>query len=266
MERRKFTLIELLVVVAIIGILASLLLPSLTRARAVAKTAVCGSNQKQIGIAFINYSTSYNDQLPAPLEGSYTWDDHLSFFDGRDIPDSWNFTGGNSSGSWGGTFKYEDWGNKNAMYLCPVDPGTQDGIRATRSYTVNSGTPNNWHSSRGAIMSGWWVDNNALNPWSLKLAAIDAPDTAVLMGEVSNTEGDFPPLLGHNNHNAYSGNSFKTAFEDQPIKHGRKLSQNWLYSDLHVSFQSYHTLNGDSGKYLFGDSGDVRGTYLDCKE
>lgn len=55
---KKFTLIELLVVVAIIGILASMLLPSLSRAREVTKRAVCMSNQKQIGMLFINYVDS----------------------------------------------------------------------------------------------------------------------------------------------------------------------------------------------------------------
>jgi prepilin-type N-terminal cleavage/methylation domain-containing protein/prepilin-type processing-associated H-X9-DG protein len=66
MCKNRFTLIELLVVVAIIGILLSMLLPSLGKAREVSKTAVCLSNQKQIGVAVINYSVSFNDKIPTP--------------------------------------------------------------------------------------------------------------------------------------------------------------------------------------------------------
>ena len=50
-----FTLIELLIVIAIIAILASLLLPALTRAKGAAQLARCKSNERQMGIAVLCY-------------------------------------------------------------------------------------------------------------------------------------------------------------------------------------------------------------------
>lgn len=63
MNRRKktaqFTLIELLVVVAIIAILMSILLPSLSKARTLARSVNCVSNQKQLGVACGMYLSDY---------------------------------------------------------------------------------------------------------------------------------------------------------------------------------------------------------------
>ena len=61
---KKFTLIELLVVIAIIGILVSLLLPSLTKARETAKRAVCMSNLSQFGKGLMVYGKMEKGKLP----------------------------------------------------------------------------------------------------------------------------------------------------------------------------------------------------------
>ncbi|MCM8534075.1 MAG: type II secretion system GspH family protein [Lentisphaeraceae bacterium] len=61
---KKFTLIELLAVVAIIGILSSILLPSLGQAREKTRQAVCISNLKQIGVGLFLYTSESKSFLP----------------------------------------------------------------------------------------------------------------------------------------------------------------------------------------------------------
>ena len=83
---KKFTLIELLVVMAIIGILISILMPSLTKARKSARASVCASNLKQYGIGIEMYESDYGQTPPAILiyadSSHITWSAQIAkYFD-----------------------------------------------------------------------------------------------------------------------------------------------------------------------------------------
>jgi len=64
-KKKAFTLIELLVVIAIIALLVSILLPSLNRAKDLAKRVACLSNLRNMGLGMVMYQSDYDGLFPA---------------------------------------------------------------------------------------------------------------------------------------------------------------------------------------------------------
>jgi len=121
MKRHGFTLIELLVVIAIIAILAAILFPVFAKVREKARQISCASNQKQLGLAFLQYAQDNDEAVPAD-------------------PDNW----GTPMGIGWGQAIYP-YAKSTAIYRCPDDSTPTPNI----SYSYNAGLPNG--SAKGHI-------------------------------------------------------------------------------------------------------------------
>lgn len=132
-----FTLLELLVVIALIGMLASLTLPALSRSKARASGTACLNNLKQLQLCWQLYVDDFQGRVPPnrSLLTNGVW---------RSTPDSWiGFSSAPHDADpypieQGLLFKY-DYNRSVALYRCPADRSQVAGSNRprTRSYSMN---------------------------------------------------------------------------------------------------------------------------------
>ena len=108
MKRRAFTLIELLAVIAILGLLAAILFPVFAHVRENGRRAMCLSDERQLGMAVMQYAADNEETFPAGTHGG-----------GTSLPSSIRQeSGGNGMGWAGEVYPYV---KSASAFACPDD-------------------------------------------------------------------------------------------------------------------------------------------------
>jgi prepilin-type processing-associated H-X9-DG protein/prepilin-type N-terminal cleavage/methylation domain-containing protein len=144
-----FTLVELLVVISIIGLLAGLAVPAISRGLGSAKGGACLSNLHQIGVATMAYAADNSFKLPpGGTDGENNW--------ARDV---YNYCGGSDAAK----------GSKKTLFICP---GCSKSVKTD---VVAGQIPLTYSAHKGLMPSG----SNSV----VSLSSVARPSEVILAGD-----------------------------------------------------------------------------------
>lgn len=228
-----FTLIELLTVIAIIGVLAAIIIPSVSRVRSSARRSMCSSNLRQIGMAFQLYATENRGLYPAPRQADAS-DKVGSDSSGKAIYAS---TVNPTGGSWAveiSRYVYRDQADINAVKDASGNtniahcPSYDLLFNSTAKLTAQSNISTAGYGMNYQLnVNGAIVGATTVNKTRFPASAIVTPGKSTLIGD-----------SGEYYINAYAGWTTSASYPDgynngAPTRH--EGSANYLFADGHVA-------------------------------
>ena len=219
LQRNAFTLIELLVVIAIIALLVSILLPSLNRAKELARRAVCASNMRHIALGLHVYAGENEGSVPhcVPSDPA-VWDPD---------PVIWRSRWASFNGLFGSASKLRDQYFPFAAMDCPSDQ-TREALVDFWPYfgkdTVNLSLAYNARLVRRKTPGYPYSEAHTLEDWPNAAEDVTmfevgrpvmAPNYHAQVGGPTNTGGDWLMVIGEMHH--AEGNNF--AFLDAHVSY-----------------------------------------------
>jgi len=226
MKTKAFTLIELLVVIAIIAILAAILFPVFAKVREKARQTSCTSNEKQLGMGFIQYVQDNDEAFPPGMS------DRVGY-----------------SGGW--AHFVTPYLKSPAVYKCPDDSYTYNGpppagtnvtnwVWQEVSYAVNDSLLMDGNRNTGGLRPTMMADLNAPSSTVMLLEAFDATTDL----NVADADNDFS--VGATMGNQFWGGC--TSYCTGKYATGNPVGQNLVL--LSGSGKGIHT---DGSNYLATD-------------
>jgi len=225
---KGFTLIELLVVIAIIAILAAILFPVFARAREKARQTSCASNEKQLGLAIIQYVQDYDEIYPSQSSTTQVV-----------LPGGFGTcNGGSPCYSWqSDIYPYV---KSTGVFACPSNI-------TTTTWTQSFGTIPNHYDVNPAIDAFNVI--GGLGYFGIPEAKISQPSGTVLVAEVDGAEGNGIRL---------DDGILNTTFPAQGGSWGTWLwlfgghsgAANFLYNDGHVKWTHWGQTMEPSNQWL----------------